>query len=191
MCYQPQNWQHVSSWNAIKRLKYLQLYFILGIWTKRWHFISWYIWATPACCLDVFTIHVAFRFMNLWMFVMVLSCSEIQNMPYLMQQTTCGHNKHNILTMCLDNFVLDVVEIPCLWRRCQHILCFLCELSTLGSEKHLNIAVWGRMGTVRSWLEAKLLQVMANTHFKTPAQGQKEGQIVRRLAVTCSSVLWS
>ncbi len=35
-------------------------------------------------------------------------------MPYLMQQTTCGHNKHNILTMCLDNFVLDVVEIPCL-----------------------------------------------------------------------------
>lgn len=110
-------------------------------------------------------------------------------MPYLMQQTTCGHNKHNILTMCLDNFVLDVVEIPCLRRRCQHILCFLCELSTLGSEKHLNIAVLRKNGHSSVLTGSQITSNNGKHSFKTPAQGQKEGQIVRGLAVTCSSVL--
>lgn len=52
------------------------------------------------CLYDSRSIQV-YEFVNVCNGVIMLRDPEYA----LMQQTTCGHHKHNILTMCLDNFM--------------------------------------------------------------------------------------
>lgn len=100
-------------------LKDHQLHFIFGICTKYWHFISWWIW-TAACCLDVFTIYIPFRFMHLWMFVTLFSCTEIQNMPYL-----CSKLHMDTLTTTLS---------PCVWKIIWNLGSVCCRNSAFVKE---------------------------------------------------------
>lgn len=106
-------------------------------------FISWWIW-TAACCLDVFTIYIPFRFMHLWMFVTLFSCTEIQKMPYL-----CSKLHMDTLTTTLS---------PCVWKIIWNLGSVCCRNSVFVKEasthfmnfpfsflefleKHLNITV--------------------------------------------------